>query len=69
MIYLFPLLMQIPGAITGETIAYSAGIENGELVTILSGLGSVLATFIVISRIVRYSYFSKLFQPVVLDRK
>ena len=32
-------------------------------------LGSILATFMVISRIVRSSYFSKLFQPpVVLDR-
>jgi len=49
MIYLLPLLMLIPGAITGETIAYRAGIENGEFATILSGLGSALATFIVVS--------------------
>ncbi len=46
-----------------------AGIENAEFVTILSELGSILATFMVINRIVRFSYFSKLFQPpVVLDR-
>ena len=69
MIYLLPLLMLILGAITGEAFAYRAGIENGEFVSILSGLGSALLTFIVVSRIVRSSYFSTLFQPVVLDRK
>lgn len=69
MIYLLPLLMLILGAITGEAFANRAGIENSEFVSILSGLGSALLTFIVVSRIVRSSYFSTVFQPVLLDRK
>ncbi|MFW2440730.1 MAG: SoxR reducing system RseC family protein [Arenicellales bacterium] len=69
MVYLFPLLMLILGAITGEAIANSAGIENAEFVSILSALGSALLAFIGVSRIVRSRYFSTLFQPVVLDFK
>lgn len=69
MVYLFPLLMLILGAITGEAIANRAGIENAEFVSILSALGSAMLAFIVVSRIVRSRYFSTLFQPVVLDRK
>ncbi|MEA1888187.1 MAG: SoxR reducing system RseC family protein [Pseudomonadota bacterium] len=68
MIYLFPLLMLVLGAITGEAIAHGAGIENGDFAAILSGLGSALLTFLITSRVVRSSYFSTLFQPVLLDR-
>jgi len=70
MFYLLPLLMLIPGATPGkEEIAVSAGIEIGEYVTILSGQGSILPTHMVVSRIVRSSHFSILFQPVGLNRK
>jgi len=68
-IYLLLWLMRVPGTITGETIAYREGIEKGEFAAILSGSGSALVPFIVVSQIVRPSYFSTLFQPVVLDRE
>ncbi len=69
MIYLLPLLMLMLGAIAGDMINSRMGIENGEIVTISIALGSAGLTFLVISRIVRSRYFSRLVQPVVLERK
>jgi sigma-E factor negative regulatory protein RseC len=67
MVYILPLMMLVIGAILGEAFAHASGIEDTELVSILSGLGAASLTFLIISRVVRSASFSSFFEPVLLE--
>jgi sigma-E factor negative regulatory protein RseC len=69
MVYLAPLLMLIIGAITGELVASAAGLEDGEIAAILTGIGFSVATFIIVRVVVRSAFFAYFFDPVLLDRR
>ncbi|MCK5359702.1 MAG: SoxR reducing system RseC family protein [Gammaproteobacteria bacterium] len=69
MVYLLPLVVLVLAAAAGEAIAQSYGLENGEVIAILSGLGSALLTFIFVSRVIRSALFSAFFKPFLIDRR
>lgn len=68
MVYLFPLILLVAGAIFGAAIAHTFTIEYAELVSILCGLGAAALTFVIVSRVVKSAYFSAFFEPVLLNR-
>lgn len=69
MVYLLPLLVLVFAAVAGEAFAHAMGLEDGEIIAILSGLGGALLTFIVVSRIIRSDYFSAFFKPFLINRR
>ena len=69
MVYLLPLLMLILGAIAGDAVGHRAGLEDAEVISILSGIGAASLTFIFVSRVVRSVFFSAFFYPVLLHRQ
>ncbi len=69
MVYLLPLLVLVIAAIAGESLALGIGLENGELVAILSGLSGASLTFIFVSRVIRSALFSVFFEPILINRR
>ena len=69
MVYLLPLVVLAIGAITGEAIGHMFGLEDGELIAIIFGLGGALLTFIFARRVISSAYFSAFFEPILIDRR
>ena len=69
MVYLLPLLVLILAAVAGEALALASGLEDGEIIAILSGLGGAWLTFIFVSRVIRSALFSAFFEPILIDRR
>lgn len=69
MVYLLPLLVLVIAAIAGEALAHIFGLEDGEIIAILSGLGGAWLTFMFVSRVINSAYFSAFFKPILIDRR
>jgi sigma-E factor negative regulatory protein RseC len=69
MVYLVPLLVLVIAAVAGESLALGLGLEDGELIAILSGLGGASLTFIFVSRVIRSAFFSVFFEPILINRR
>lgn len=69
MVYLLPLLVLVIAAIAGESLALVLGLEDGEIISILSGLGGASLTFIFVSRVIRSALFSVFFEPILINRR
>ena len=69
MVYLLPLLVLVIAAMTGEAIAHELGLEDGEIIAILSGLGGAWLTFVFVSRVISSVSFSSFFEPILIDRR
>ena len=69
MVYLLPLLVLALAAIGGEALAHGLGLDDGEIIAILSGLGGAWLTFILVSRVISSVLFSAFFRPFLIDRR
>ena len=66
-VYLMPLLALALGAIAGKYLALAMGLEDGEIVSIFSGLGAAILTFFITRRVLNSAYFSAFLVPVMIS--
>ena len=68
-VYLLPLLALIIGAVVGDILAQLAGLEDGETVSIFSGSGAAVLTFVGVRRLLKSAFFMAILQPVINSRR